>query len=134
MTVRSLHPSLRRAPEGNILQRLLAPIDLLAEAIFSILIVLLFTLGYGISLHAKETKNGLVLSGSNQDALQALFGDDVTGCFGKRVLLEPAPMRVSWPGARRDPLKAALSSNGTGPKVATSEATEEVRQDPKASG
>ena len=30
-------------------------------------------------LYFKETKKGLVLSGTNQDALQALFGDDVTG-------------------------------------------------------
>ncbi len=46
-------------------------------------------------LYFKETKKGLVLSGTNQDALQALFGDDVTGCFGKKVLLEPTPMRVA---------------------------------------
>jgi hypothetical protein len=41
----------------------------------------------------KETAKGLVLSRTNQDALQALFGDDVTGC--KQVLLEPMPMRVA---------------------------------------
>jgi hypothetical protein len=37
----------------------------------------------------------LVLSGTNQDALQALFGDDVTARFGKKVLLKPTPMRVA---------------------------------------
>ena len=37
----------------------------------------------------------LVLSCTNQDALQALFGDDVTACLGKRVQLEPTPMRVA---------------------------------------
>ena len=62
MTVRSLHPSLRRAPEGNILQRLLAPIDLLAEVIFSILIVLLFTLGFGISLRAGDPNQPIASS------------------------------------------------------------------------
>lgn len=46
-------------------------------------------------LYFRETRKGLVLSGTNQDALQALFGDDVTACFGKRVQLEPTPMRVA---------------------------------------
>jgi hypothetical protein len=40
------------------------------------------------------TKKRLVLSGTNQDALQALFGDDVTVYFGKRVQLEPRPIRI----------------------------------------
>lgn len=31
----------------------------------------------------------LVLSGANQDAPQALFGNGVTSCFGKKVLREP---------------------------------------------
>jgi hypothetical protein len=95
-------------------------------------------------LYFKETKKGLVLSGTNQDALQGLFGDDVTGCFGKRVLLEPTPMRVAGresthhgvTGVIR--IKAAPASNGTGPKVAPGEkgvveAGGEVRQDPMMS-
>ena len=40
-----------------------------------------------------EIKRGFAQLGTNQDALQALFGDDVTACFGKRVQLEPTPMR-----------------------------------------
>lgn len=46
-------------------------------------------------LYFRETRKGLVLSATNQDALQALFGDDVAGCFGQRVQLEPTPMRVA---------------------------------------
>ena len=67
----------------------------------------------------KETKKGLVLSGTNQDALQALFGDDVTGCFGKRVLLEPTPMRVAGRELVVIRIKAAPASSGTSPKTST---------------
>ncbi len=48
-----------------------------------------------LALHFQEAKKGLVLSGANQDALQALFGDDVTACFGKKVQFEPTPIRVA---------------------------------------
>ena len=43
----------------------------------------------------RETKKGLVLSGTHQDTLQAHFGDDVTTCFGKRVQPDPTPF--AWP-------------------------------------
>ncbi len=72
-------------------------------------------------LYFKETKKGLVLSGTNQDALQALFGDDVTGCFGKKVLLEPTPMRVAGRELVVIRIKGAPSGNGTGPKAAPAE-------------
>src|SRR5512135_2711594 len=79
-------------------------------------------------LYFKETKKGLVLSSANQDALQALFGDDVTACFGKRVQLEPTPMRVAGREPNRHEvtgvirLKAAPAGrNGTGPKLAQGE-------------
>lgn len=39
--------------------------------------------------------NILVLFCTNQDALQALFGDNVTTCFGKRVVLDPTLMQVA---------------------------------------
>ena len=64
-------------------------------------------------LYFKETKKGLVLSGTNQDALQALFGYDVTACFGKRVQLEPTPMRVAGRELVVIRLRAAPASNGT---------------------
>ena len=54
-------------------------------------------------LYFKETKKGLVLSGTNQDALQALFGDDVTACFGKRVLLGADADARRRPGAGGHP-------------------------------
>ena len=72
-------------------------------------------------LYFKETKKGLVLSGTNQDALQALFGDDVTACFGKRVLLEPTPMRVAGRELVVIRIKAAPSSNGNGAKPSAAE-------------
>jgi hypothetical protein len=81
----------------------------------------------------KETKKGLVLSATNQDALQALFGDDVTACFGKRVLLEPTPMCVAGRVLVVIRLKAAPSSNGAAPKVATGGKSEEAHDDSIAS-
>jgi hypothetical protein len=42
-------------------------------------------------LYFRETKKGLVLSGTNQDALQALFGDDVTTCCGSGLRQAGAP-------------------------------------------
>jgi putative transposase len=64
-------------------------------------------------LYFRETKKGLVLSGPNQDALQALFGDDVSACFGAKVLLEPTPMRVAGRELVVIRLKAAPGGNGT---------------------
>ena len=58
-----------------------------------------------------------------------LFGDDVTGCFGKRVLLEPTPMRVAGRELVVIRLKAAPASNGTGPKAPSGE---KVRDDAPA--
>jgi len=72
-------------------------------------------------LYFRETKKGLVLSQTNQDALQALFGDDVAGCFGKRVLLDPTPMRVAGRELTVIRLKAAPGPNGAGPKSAPAE-------------
>ena len=79
-------------------------------------------------LYFKETKKGLVLSGTKQDALQALFGDDVTACFGKRVLLEQTLMRVAgrerliavrvWSSGsslRRPPRRRVATGPGRGP-------------------
>ena len=72
-------------------------------------------------LYFRETKKGLVLSQTNQDALQALFGDDVAGCFGKKVLLDPTPMRVAGRELTVIRLKAAPGPNGAGPKSAPAE-------------
>jgi len=72
-------------------------------------------------LYFRETKKGLVLSQTNQDALQALFGDDVGGCFGKRVLLDPTPMRVAGRELTVIRLKAAPGGNGAGTKPAPAE-------------
>jgi len=72
-------------------------------------------------LYFRETKKGLVLSQTNQDALQALFGDDVGGCFGKRVLLDPTPMRVAGRELTVIRLKAAPGANGAGAKPAPAE-------------
>ena len=69
-------------------------------------------------LYFRETKKGLVLSQTNQDALQALFGDDVAGCFGKKVLLDPTPMRVAGRELTVIRLKAAPGPNGAGAKAA----------------
>jgi hypothetical protein len=46
-------------------------------------------------LVAHAFKRGLVVSGTNQDALKAHFGDHVTGCFGKKVQFEPTLTRVA---------------------------------------
>jgi len=70
-------------------------------------------------LYFRETKKGLVLSQTNQDALQALFGDDVAGCFGRKVLLDPTPMRVAGRELTVIRLKAAPGPNGAGAKAAT---------------
>ncbi len=80
-------------------------------------------------LYFRETKKGLVLSQTNQDALQALFGDDVTSCFGKKVLLEPTPMRVAGWELTVIRLKAAPGGNGTGPK-APAAAAEKAGEEP----
>jgi len=69
-------------------------------------------------LYFRETKKGLVLSQTNQDALQALFGDDVAGCFGRKVLLDPTPMRVAGRELTVIRLKAAPGPNGAGAKPA----------------
>ena len=79
-------------------------------------------------LYFRETKKGLVLSPTNQDALQALFGDDVGGCFGRKVLLEPTPMRVAGRELTVIRLKAAAGPNGAGPKPAP--AAEKAGEEP----
>jgi hypothetical protein len=43
----------------------------------------------------KETKKGLVLTPTNQDALARLFGDDITGCIGKPIVIKAEQMRVA---------------------------------------
>ena len=42
-----------------------------------------------------ETKKGLVLSPTNQDLLQQLFGDDVAAAIGKRITLQAISLRVA---------------------------------------
>lgn len=71
----------------------------------------------------RETKKGLVLSGTHQDTLQAHFGDDVTTCFGKRVQLDPTPLRVAGRELvvirlKPAPTAAPAGSNGTEPQPA----------------
>ena len=51
----------------------------------------------------------------------AIFGDDVAGCFGKKVLLDPTPMRVAGRELTVIRLKAAPGPNGAGPKSAPAE-------------
>ena len=43
----------------------------------------------------KETKKGLVLSPTNQDALARLFGDKMTNCLGKQIVIKAEQMRVA---------------------------------------
>jgi hypothetical protein len=45
--------------------------------------------------HFTGRKKGLILSPTNQRALKALFGDDVSACKGKWVTLEAVSMRVA---------------------------------------
>ena len=45
-------------------------------------------------MYFSETKKGLILTPTNQDKLETLFGDDIAACLGKRVTLEPQTMRV----------------------------------------
>jgi hypothetical protein len=42
-----------------------------------------------------ETKKGLVLSPTNQDKLEVLFGDDIAACANQRIIIEPVAMRVA---------------------------------------
>ena len=44
-------------------------------------------------MYFSETKKGLILTPTNQDKLETLFGDDIAACLGKRVTLEPHTMR-----------------------------------------
>ncbi len=46
---------------------------------------------------------GLILTPTNQRALQALFGNDVTACAGKPIALEAVPVRVG--GNDRTPIR-----------------------------
>jgi hypothetical protein len=48
--------------------------------------------------------------------LQALFGDDVTACFGMRVQLEQTPMRVAGRELVVIRLKPTPSATGNGSK------------------
>jgi hypothetical protein len=59
-------------------------------------------------------QKGLVLSPTNQRALRALFGDDVSQCRGKTITLEALPMRV----AGRETLPIRISA---APQAAASE-------------
>ena len=43
----------------------------------------------------KETGKGLVLSPTNQDALARLFGDEMTNCLGKQIIIKAEQMRVA---------------------------------------
>jgi hypothetical protein len=65
-------------------------------------------------LYFKETKKGLVLSGTNQDALQALFGDDVTTCCGSGFRQEGVARADA--GARRRPGANPSRSDGRDPR------------------
>jgi hypothetical protein len=75
VTAKTLHPRVRAATRGNFLERLLAPIDLLAEAIFSILIVLLFTLGFGIAIRGQP--DGVITAAEMNELILAAFGATV---------------------------------------------------------
>lgn len=65
-------------------------------------------------LYFKETKKGLILSPTNQDKLEALFGDDISACHGQRITLEIDPMRVAGRDLQviRVAAKAPPKSNG----------------------
>lgn len=45
--------------------------------------------------HLNSGVKGLMLVSASQHALAAIIHVDVTGCFGKQVLLEPTPLRVA---------------------------------------
>ena len=74
MTTRpSLRPRPRATPTGSFLGRLLDPIDLLAEVIFSVLIILLFTLGFGIVLRGANPGKPITVEHMNE-LIIAAFG------------------------------------------------------------
>jgi hypothetical protein len=47
------------------------------------------------TLHFKETAKSLVLSPTNCRTLAHLFGDDVAGCKGKKIIIAAQSMRVA---------------------------------------
>ena len=48
-----------------------------------------------VAYFREGSRKGLILSPTNQRALRALFGDDVSAAIGKRVQLEAVPLRVA---------------------------------------
>ena len=49
----------------------------------------------GPALEYNETRKRLYLSPTNRRILAGLFGDEMSGCIGKRITLEAVPMRVA---------------------------------------
>ena len=45
-------------------------------------------------MYFSETKKGLILTPTNQDKLESLFGDDIGACLDQRIILEPHTMNV----------------------------------------
>lgn len=46
-------------------------------------------------IYFRETDKGLIVSPTNQDALTALFGDDIAAAIGQRVTLRALALRVA---------------------------------------
>lgn len=74
-------------------------------------------------LHFNETSKSLVLSPTNCRMLSRLFGDDVTDCKGKKIIVAAQSMRVA--GRDTNPVrivgvpKGPAASLDTGPLVET---------------
>jgi hypothetical protein len=63
----------------------------------------------------KETTKGLVLTPTNQDKLEALFGDAIAACAGQRIIIEPVELRVGG----QDRLVVRITGKGAPPKPST---------------
>jgi len=81
-------------------------------------------------LYFRETGKGLIVSPTNQDAITALFGDDVAACVGQKVTLKAISLKVA--GRDTQPIRIyattgeiASTSSPSAPTMAEAEAEEE---------
>jgi len=66
-------------------------------------------------LYFVETKKGLALSPTNQDALQQLFGDDVAAAIGKRITVKAIALKVAGRDTQPIRISATPAANGQAP-------------------